>query len=125
VRLLHVRALVVGARGWRRAARALTALALVVSTGVVAVGTPAVPAGAAEPTPAVGDISNLGLGVAAPSEIAPGPDGALWFVNSGNDSIGRITVSGDLSNFPTTGADGVRSVTTGPDGNLWKVDTGG
>ena len=39
-----------------------------------------------------------------------GPDGALWFTNYVNSSIGRITTSGAVSNFTGVGIDG-------PDGN--------
>jgi virginiamycin B lyase len=34
--------------------------------------------------------------------ITAGPDGALWFANSANNSIGRITTKGKVTNF--TGA---------------------
>jgi virginiamycin B lyase len=33
-------------------------------------------------------------GVYTPYDITSGPDGALWFVNLTNDSIGRITTPG-------------------------------
>ena len=35
----------------------------------------------------------------APLSITPGPDGALWFTNPGNNSIGRITTDGTITNF--------------------------
>ena len=119
MRLRNVHALLVRAEGSRRARHALAVLALVVSAVAVSFGSPATPASAAEPTPAVGDLSNLGLGISSPAAIASGADGALWFANRGNDSIGRITVSGELSNFPTSGTDGLREIALGPDGNLW------
>jgi len=31
--------------------------------------------------------------------ITSGSDGALWFTNAGNNSIGRITTSGVVSNY--------------------------
>ena len=34
-----------------------------------------------------------GAGISHPEGIAAGPDGALWFTNEGNGSIGRITTS--------------------------------
>ena len=35
----------------------------------------------------------------------PGPDGALWFTNYGNNSIGRITTAGAVTNYTGTGID--------------------
>ena len=57
-----------------------------------------------------------------------GPDGALWFtedgiVNGSSGAVGRITTSGDVSEYvlPTLpGYDsGAGDITVGPDGNLW------
>jgi virginiamycin B lyase len=58
--------------------------------------------------------------LSSPSEVTTGPDGALWFTNAGNGSIGRIDTNGVISNYvdwPATG--GVRGITSGPDGALW------
>ncbi len=58
-------------------------------------------------------------GVYYPLEITAGPDGAVWFTNPGNNSIGRITTSGAISLYrlpDNTQADGI---TVGPDGALW------
>jgi len=45
-------------------------------------------------------------GVYAPNNITSGPDGALWFTNWLNNSIGRITTAGAVTNYtggsPTT-----------------------
>src|ERR1700742_2427686 len=35
-----------------------------------------------------------------PSGITVGPDGALWFTESGSGKIGRITTSGVITEFP-------------------------
>ncbi len=40
-----------------------------------------------------------GTGISVPQAITVGPDGALWFTNHGNDSIGRITIAGDGERF--------------------------
>jgi len=37
--------------------------------------------------------------VADPRMLAVGPDGALWFPNRGNDSIGRITLEGEITSL--------------------------
>jgi virginiamycin B lyase len=53
-----------------------------------------------------------------PSAITTGPDGALWFTESGG-KIGRITTQGDVTEFPIKGGGILHSITTGPDGALW------
>ena len=55
--------------------------------------------------------------ISAPFDIAPGPDGALWFTNAGNNSIGRITTSGVVTSYPVCGEP--QDITAGPDGALW------
>ena len=60
-----------------------------------------------------------GTGISAPAGITSGPDGALWFVNVGNNSIGRITTSGLVTNYTGTGIDFPQGITSGPDGSLW------
>ena len=58
----------------------------------------------------------------APTAIAAGPDGALWFIESATTNIGRITTSGAITEFPLPAAVlnfGVYGITAGPDGNLW------
>ena len=37
--------------------------------------------------------------ISDPAGIAAGPDGALWFTNHGNNSIGRITTAGTVTNY--------------------------
>ena len=45
-----------------------------------------------------------GTGISGPSEITAGPDGALWFTNPGNNTIGRITTAGAVTNYNTKGS---------------------
>jgi streptogramin lyase/cell wall-associated NlpC family hydrolase len=59
-------------------------------------------------------------------DITTGPDGNLWFteVNSGGNSIGKITPTGTVTEFPMP-ADGSyppTEITNGPDSNLWFTD---
>jgi virginiamycin B lyase len=64
-----------------------------------------------------------GTGVSEPNGLTVGPDGALWFTNGGNDSIGRITTGGTVTNFTGPGVIvSPGSITTGPDGALWFVN---
>jgi virginiamycin B lyase len=53
-----------------------------------------------------------------PFGIAAGPDGSLWFAESNSDTIGRITPTGGISEFPAGNAE-PEMITSGPDGNLW------
>ena len=67
-----------------------------------------------------GVVSNFtGIGISGPTGITAGPDGALWFTNSGNSSIGRITTAGMVSNFTGTGIDVPEGIAAGSDGALW------
>ena len=53
-------------------------------------------------------------------DIASGPDGNLWFTRYAGNTIGRITPTGTITEFPIpTAASGAKSITLGPDGNLW------
>jgi streptogramin lyase len=54
-----------------------------------------------------------------PEGITAGPDGALWFTNAGNNSIGRITTTGTVTNYTGTGISDPGVITTGPGGVLW------
>ena len=40
-----------------------------------------------------------GKGIDGPVGITTGPDGALWFTNSANNSIGRITIGGKVTKY--------------------------
>jgi streptogramin lyase len=60
------------------------------------------PGSSAEAAPAAGTagvVSILGGNTCNPREIVSGPDGALWYTNSCNNSIGRITTAGSVSIF--------------------------
>ena len=62
-----------------------------------------------------------------PYGITTGPDGALWFTETGSagNKIGRITTAGAITEYelstPGSAPDGI---TTGPDGALWFVESG-
>lgn len=51
--------------------------------------------------------------------ITAGPDGNLWFVDQGTSSIGRMGVTGSVTEFPVPNGVTGWAITTGPDGNLW------
>lgn len=55
--------------------------------------------------------------------ITVGPDDALWFNESGSMKIGRISLQGRVTEFPTP--DATFGIATGSDGNLWFTIYGG
>lgn len=59
-----------------------------------------------------------------PTNIAAGPDGALWFTELFRSSISRMTPEGVVTPFtdgitPMSGMGGLLSVSAGPDGEIW------
>ena len=98
--------------------------------------TPIAPAGRARPTtttasttttttappPAIANYTDTSM--ASPIDIVAGSDGALWFTNYGNKSIGRIATDGAITNFTGTGISGPDGITAGPDGALWFTNPG-
>jgi streptogramin lyase len=63
----------------------------------------------------------------APFGITTGPDGALWFTESGTNKIGRIATTGAITEFqlsPGLNASPV-GITAGPDGALWFANSSG
>jgi virginiamycin B lyase len=62
----------------------------------------------------------------APTAIAPGPDGALWFLeNASTSAVGRITTAGQITQFPlsASSAGTLTAITAGPDGAMWFIDS--
>ena len=64
-----------------------------------------------------------------PEGITVGPDGALWFTQRGANGIGRITTSGQVTEFPLpkdhlSSATWPARITVGPDGALWFTEPG-
>jgi virginiamycin B lyase len=62
--------------------------------------------------------------ISVPIAISAGPDGALWFVNEGNNSIGRITTAGVVTNYTDASIGAPTGITAGPDGALWFTNSG-
>jgi streptogramin lyase len=48
----------------------------------------------------------------------------MWFTNMNNNSIGRVTTAGVLSNFTGTGISQPRGIAEGPDGAMWFANFG-
>jgi virginiamycin B lyase len=55
--------------------------------------------------------------------LVTGPDGAIWFVETGKNQIGRITMDGTVTEFPLPTANSIDFekgfIGVGPDGALW------
>ena len=59
----------------------------------------------------------------ATGQITAGPDGALWFTGGAFNSVGRLTTSGVVVEYPLpTASSFPNGITTGPDGVLWLVE---
>jgi streptogramin lyase len=65
-------------------------------------------------------VTSLGLGA-----ITAGPDGAMWFTDVDNGSIGRITTSGTITSYATNDPNLSKPshIVAGPDGALWFTDS--
>jgi streptogramin lyase len=66
-------------------------------------------------------LDDLGPG-RTPELITAGADGALWFTSSATGTIGRITVTGLLSEYLTPSESSPFGITAGLDGSLWYTD---
>jgi len=64
---------------------------------------------------------------AKPDYITSGPGGDMWFTDSGTNTIGRITMSGEVTEFGLgiTPAAGLAGIAAGPDGNVWFTERTG
>lgn len=60
-----------------------------------------------------------------PRSITVGPDGQIWFAEMAANKIGRVTLTGEFTEFdiPTENARAY-GVVTGPDQNLWFTESG-
>jgi hypothetical protein len=57
----------------------------------------------------------------APTAMVRGPDGAVWFAESGRAAIGRLGLDGGVSHFPLPSefGDQIGGLAAGPDGGIW------
>ena len=74
------------------------------------------------PTAAQNPLGGPGLG-SGPTAIAAGPDGAMWFTETGADQIGRITADGRITEYPLPSRTSMHAnpsdIVAGPDGAMW------
>jgi virginiamycin B lyase len=97
---------------------------IAVAAGFAVVVLLAAPVRPAAGTPVVTITSYGDPTISVPLEIAAGPDGALWFANLGNNTIGRITTAGAVNNFGSSSIRTPLGITLGPDGALWFANQG-
>ena len=114
------------ARGWVRAVMVTSVLAALLAPVAVAV-VAAAPEALAAPPP-VGTLTHhapfASNGINAPVGLAQGGDGAMWFTNSGNSTIGRTTSAGVVTNYQGSGISTPTAMAAGPAGDLWFVNAG-
>jgi len=61
----------------------------------------------------------------APHEITAAPDGAMWFTQPGANDIGRITITGTVTEYPIpTRHANPLGITTGLRGQIWFTEAG-
>jgi virginiamycin B lyase len=62
---------------------------------------------------------------AGATDLTFGPDGALWFTDSGLNQIGRLNLQGAVTEYPVPASFvAPHSITIGPDGALWFTSEG-
>lgn len=80
-----------------------------------------VPTGSAATYYDVNSDSSAGLGL---DDIVSGPDGNLWFTETNDDKIGKITTSGQVTEYPLSPGAHPGQIIVGPDGQLWFGENG-
>ena len=99
--------------------------AVVAGLALVGLLVPTVVASPAQAAAPLGSVTVAAYEIANPQEIVTGSDGNLWFANTGNNSIGRVTPAGVVTAFADASLDGPTAITSGPDGNLWFTNSRG
>jgi streptogramin lyase len=59
-----------------------------------------------------------------PDGLTAGPGGVLWFTDYSAKTIGKVTTSGQITEFSLSLAGNPDAITTGPDGNVWFTESG-
>jgi streptogramin lyase len=78
----------------------------------------------AGPVRALGELTEYPLpGKSSARGVVEGPDGNIWFTESGTSKIGKITPAGTITEYPLPANSEPRSITAGPDGKLWFTES--
>ena len=60
-----------------------------------------------------------------PHDVAPAPDGFVWYSGQGNGTLGRLDPeTGEVTEFPLGPGSAPHGVIVGPDGSPWLTDSG-
>jgi virginiamycin B lyase len=60
-----------------------------------------------------------------PHDVAPAPDGTVWYSGQGNGTLGRLDpVSGEVTEISLGPGSAPHGVIVGPDGMPWLTDSG-
>ncbi len=59
-----------------------------------------------------------------PTDLAPAPDGAIWFTDTGASAIGRLAPDGTVRMFPLSAGRDASSIAIGPAGDVWFTQYG-
>jgi streptogramin lyase len=71
-----------------------------------------------------GEITQFPVGPSAPAGLAAGPDGNLWFTDQNDNSVGRISPTGVIRQFPLPRRNaGPTAIAPGSDGRIWFTET--
>lgn len=72
-----------------------------------------------------GVVTRFGISNNGPTGIAVGPDGNVWFTNAQRNTVGRISPTGDVRQFPLPRQNsGPVSIAAGSDGRMWFTEAG-
>ena len=78
------------------------------------------------PTAEANPMGSSSFGV-SPTAIVAGPDGAMWFIESGADKVGRVTADGVVTEYDLPERDRMHAnpedITVGPDGAIYVTET--
>lgn len=66
-----------------------------------------------------GTITSFSTGSNAPTFVVSGPDGNIWFNSWNHSVIGKMTLTGTVTTYPTPQDTNVYGMGAGPDGNVW------
>ncbi len=105
---------------------AMVRLRRLAALAAVLVGTPVLTFGLAA---GIADASvaihvRIYAGIDDPAGITAGPDGTVWFINQGNNSIGRLSATGKITIYAGRNISNPKALAAGPGGAMWFTNPG-
>lgn len=71
------------------------------------------------------DLVEYDLPSPRPHDVAPAPDGSVWYTGQGSGELGRLEpTTGEVTVLPLGQGSSPHGVIVGPDGNAWVTDSG-